>query len=122
MAVDSGEVKVSAQEINTEDSMMQIGDSSAMASGLYVTEEEEASRVIEMLRGEDLSARITAANQLDSVAAALGEERTRDVRKDYNLITCAILYSVDFSRICHTILSRLVCCSLSNRILLIRLT
>jgi len=78
MAVDSGEVKVSAQEINTEDSMMQIGDSSAMASGLYVTEEEEASRVIEMLRGEDLSARITAANQLDSVAAALGEERTRD--------------------------------------------
>ena len=92
MADEGGEIKVSAQVIDNDDSMMQIDGTPAMASGLYVTEEEEARLAIEMLRGEDLSARVTAANQLDSVAAALGEERTRDVRKHCNFIMYAILY------------------------------
>lgn len=42
--------------------------------------EEEARQAIEMLRGDDLSARVAAAHRLDSVAAVLGEERTRNVR------------------------------------------
>jgi len=34
--------------------------------------------MIDMLRGDDVSGRIAAANKLESVAAALGEERTRE--------------------------------------------
>jgi hypothetical protein len=43
------------------------------------TTEEEARQAIEMLRSDDLSARVAAAHRLDSVAAVLGEERTREV-------------------------------------------
>lgn len=43
------------------------------------SEEEEARQAIDMLRGEDVSGRVAAANRLEAVAAALGEERTRDV-------------------------------------------
>jgi hypothetical protein len=42
------------------------------------SEEEEARQAIDKLRGEDVSARVAAANRLEAVAAALGEERTRD--------------------------------------------
>ena len=34
---------------------------------------------LEMLRGEDLPERISAANQLESIAKSLGDERTRNV-------------------------------------------
>jgi hypothetical protein len=44
-----------------------------------MSEEEEARQNIDMLRGEDLSARIAAANRLDAVAKTLGVERTREV-------------------------------------------
>mmetsp|Transcript_11423 Transcript_11423/g.12707 ORF Transcript_11423/g.12707 Transcript_11423/m.12707 type:complete len:607 (-) Transcript_11423:318-2138(-) len=43
-----------------------------------LSEEEEARQAIDKLRGEDLSARIEAAHQLESVARTLGEERTRE--------------------------------------------
>eukprot|EP00978_Attheya_sp_CCMP212_P005656 scaffold12688_cov49-Attheya_sp.AAC.2 len=39
--------------------------------------EEEARQTIEMLRGDDVSARVSAANKLENVATALGVERTR---------------------------------------------
>ena len=46
---------------------------------VQMSEEEEARQAIDMLRGEDVSARVAAANRLEAVAAALGHERTRDV-------------------------------------------
>lgn len=42
-------------------------------------EEEEARQAIDLLRGDDVAGRVEAANKLESVAAALGVERTRDV-------------------------------------------
>jgi serine/threonine-protein phosphatase 2A regulatory subunit A len=47
-------------------------------SNAAASEEEEARQAIDMLRGDDVSGRVAAANRLESVAAALGEERTRD--------------------------------------------
>ena len=44
-----------------------------------MSEDDEARQAIDMLRGEDVSARVAAANRLEVVAAALGQERTRDV-------------------------------------------
>ena len=41
--------------------------------------EEDAKRVIEMLRSEDVSDRVAAASRLESVAAALGHRRSREV-------------------------------------------
>ena len=46
---------------------------------MAMSEEDEARQAIDMLRGEDVSARVAAANRLEAVAAALGQERTRDV-------------------------------------------
>jgi serine/threonine-protein phosphatase 2A regulatory subunit A len=46
-----------------------------------ITKEEEARQAIEMMRSEDLSARVLAAHRLDEIAAVLGPERTREVRK-----------------------------------------
>ena len=43
-------------------------------------EEEEARLAIDLLRGDDVAGRVEAANKLEGVAAALGVERTRDVR------------------------------------------
>mmetsp|Transcript_27051 Transcript_27051/g.55604 ORF Transcript_27051/g.55604 Transcript_27051/m.55604 type:complete len:706 (-) Transcript_27051:33-2150(-) len=43
-----------------------------------VVDEEDALRTIELLRGDDVSGRVTAARKLHSVAAALGPERTRE--------------------------------------------
>jgi len=44
-----------------------------------INKEEEARQAIDMLRGNDVSQRVAAAHRLDSVAVALGEERTRNV-------------------------------------------
>jgi hypothetical protein len=46
---------------------------------MEVSAEEEARQAIEMLRGDDVSERIAAANKIDSVAKTLGDERTREV-------------------------------------------
>ena len=44
-----------------------------------MSKEEEARYSIEMLRGDDVSARVAAASRLESIASVLGEERTRQV-------------------------------------------
>lgn len=41
-------------------------------------QEEEARQAIDMLRGDDVTGRVEAANKLDGVAEALGPERTRE--------------------------------------------
>lgn len=46
---------------------------------MEISAEEEARQAIEMLRGDDVSERIAAANKIDSVAKTLGDERTREV-------------------------------------------
>jgi hypothetical protein len=56
--------------------------------------EEEARQAIEMLRSDDLSARVLAAHRLDSVAAVLGEERTREVHSSA-LSTCSLSAEVE---------------------------
>lgn len=50
------------------------------------SEEDEARQAIEMLRGDDVSGRIAAANRLDTVASALGEERTREVCLQFSFV------------------------------------
>ena len=42
--------------------------------------EEDAKTTIEMLRGDDITERVAAANRLDAVAMALGHRRAREVR------------------------------------------
>ena len=54
---------------------------SANVQPIVVTEEDEARQAIEILRGDDVAARVSAANKLEAVAAALGEQRTREVRE-----------------------------------------
>lgn len=51
----------------------------AIAPTEHLSEEEEARQAIEMLRGDDVSARVAAASRLESVASVLGQERTREV-------------------------------------------
>jgi hypothetical protein len=65
--------------------------STAALIPMQVSEEEGARQAIDMLRGDDVSARVAAAYRLESVAAVLGEQRTRDVR-------CIIQISVHRSR------------------------
>jgi hypothetical protein len=63
---------------NVKDTPM-TSTSSSSEETKHLSEEEEARQAIEKLRGEDLSARVEAANKLETVAKTLGEERTRDV-------------------------------------------
>jgi hypothetical protein len=73
--IDDGpkEVKAAAHTMTTT-------TTTSNASPIHIiSEEEEARQAIDMLRGDDLSARVAAANRLEAVAAALGEERTREV-------------------------------------------
>lgn len=51
--------------------------SSGAHPATQVSEEEEARQAIDMLRGDDVSARVAAASKLGSVSTVLGEERTR---------------------------------------------
>lgn len=53
--------------------------SPVVAKELVISEEDEARQAIDMLRGDDVSGRVAAANKLEAVAAALGQERTREV-------------------------------------------
>jgi len=45
---------------------------------LVILKEEEARQAIDMLRGDDVAGRVAAANKLEAVATALGQERTRE--------------------------------------------
>jgi serine/threonine-protein phosphatase 2A regulatory subunit A len=47
-------------------------------ANMEVSAEEEARQAIEMLRGDDVSERIAAANKIEIVAKTLGDERTRE--------------------------------------------
>jgi hypothetical protein len=65
-----------------DDGPKQAAKSHAMTTSsapVHISEEEEARQAIEMLRGDDVSARVAAASRLESVAKTLGEERTREV-------------------------------------------
>lgn len=53
------------------------------AAPMHVSEEEEARQAIDMLRGDDVSGRVAAANRLEAVASALGKERTREVSASF---------------------------------------
>jgi len=53
-------------------------ETTGIVVGEKVDDEEGARRIIEMLRGADVSCRISAANKLEEVAAALGQTRTRE--------------------------------------------
>jgi hypothetical protein len=53
--------------------------SAASASASSSSKEEEAKQAIDMLHGDDVGNRVAAAHRLESVAAALGPERTREV-------------------------------------------
>ena len=55
-------------------------------------EEEEARQAIDLLRGDDVAGRVEAANKLESVAAALGVERTRDVSYDTSTVIVACVF------------------------------
>ena len=46
---------------------------------MSISDEDDARRAIEMLRGDDVAERVAAATRLEGVATALGEERTREV-------------------------------------------
>ena len=46
---------------------------------MQISEEEEARQAIDMFRGDDMSARVKAANRLEAIASVLGEQRTREV-------------------------------------------
>ena len=52
---------------------------SATAAPANISEEDEVRQAIDMLRGDDVSARVAAASRLESVASVLGEQRTREV-------------------------------------------
>lgn len=48
-----------------------------------IATEDEARQCIELLRSDDVSGRVSAANRLDALALALGTDRTRNVRIMY---------------------------------------
>ena len=56
-----------------------------------ITKEEEARQAIEDLKGEDVEAKVAAANKLVSIAATLGVDRTRDVSTNTNGIGICLL-------------------------------
>ncbi len=87
MAVDNSPVAMDVDETETtndeKNAMTKTTDDSNNTSTspdaeMNITEEEEARQAIDMLRGDDVTERIAAANKLDSVAKTLGEERTRE--------------------------------------------
>lgn len=53
-------------------------DNNSHVVPMQISEEEEARQAIDMFRGDDMSARVAAANRLEAVASVLGEQRTRE--------------------------------------------
>ena len=68
---------------------------------MQISEEEEARQAIDMFRGDDMSARVKAANRLEAIASVLGEQRTRevctclDLVPDRALFVCLCLHSFE---------------------------
>ena len=68
--------------MDIEEESTQTSKSSTMPGPMDADmEQDDARQAIDMLRGEDLSERIAAANKLESIAKTLGEERTREVSR-----------------------------------------
>jgi hypothetical protein len=59
--------------------MTVVSTGAASSSAAATSAEEEARQAIDMLHGDDVGNRVAAAHRLESVAAALGPERTREV-------------------------------------------
>ncbi len=84
MAIDNSPVAMDVDETEStgdeKNAKMTDGNNNNTApdAEMNITEEEEARQAIDMLRGDDVTERIAAANKLDSVAKTLGEERTRE--------------------------------------------
>lgn len=74
--IDDGPKEVSPIPMDTITSQSSV--TSQPEQQQHLSKEEEARQAIDMLRGEDVAARVAAANKLESVATVLGEERTRE--------------------------------------------
>ena len=53
---------------------------SSIGNNHNVNAVEDPKNAVQMLRSDDLSNRVAAAHKLDTIAKALGEQRTREVR------------------------------------------
>ena len=93
--IDDGPRDVSkAPPLAASSSSTPLASSDSAVTPMHVSEEEEARQAIDMLRGDDISGRVAAANRLEAVASALGVERTREVRLWYcGMIQIMILVS-----------------------------
>ena len=47
---------------------------------------DDTKQMVDMLRSDDLSNRVAAAHKLDSIARALGQQRTREVGSNFYFI------------------------------------
>mmetsp|Transcript_15037 Transcript_15037/g.21282 ORF Transcript_15037/g.21282 Transcript_15037/m.21282 type:complete len:656 (+) Transcript_15037:190-2157(+) len=61
-----------------DDSTKNVPEAAVDQTMVASSDEDEARQAIDMLRGDDISGRVAAANKLETVAAALGEQRTRE--------------------------------------------
>jgi len=77
--IDGGPREVALPPVAKTSGMGVVSSTAGNSQALAINKEEEARQCIDMLRGDDLSARVAAAHRLDSVASVLGEERTREV-------------------------------------------
>lgn len=65
---------------NSATALVASTSSEHFSSGQNLRTVDDAKTAIDMLRSDDLSNRIVAAHKLDTIAKALGPERTREVR------------------------------------------
>jgi hypothetical protein len=77
---DRSEAQVIHQLTESSSTLMFKSESSNASPTVVALSEEDARQLIDMLRGDDVGARVAAAHRLDLIAVALGEQRTREVR------------------------------------------
>ena len=82
--IDSGVISMdSSEQQQPETRVIQQKDdvsSSLDTPTVVALSEEDAKQIIDMLRADDMGARVAAAHRLDLVALTLGEQRTREVQ------------------------------------------
>jgi hypothetical protein len=79
--IDSGVISIESSEPETR--VIQQKDDVSLSPGtptVVALSEEDAKQIIDMLRADDMGARVAAAHRLDLVALTLGEQRTREVQ------------------------------------------
>ena len=84
--IDDGPREASRGIVPMTGSTGSTGNDNPVSPWNEITKEEEARQAIEMLRGDDVSQRVAAANRLESVASVLGQERTRDVSFSFHMV------------------------------------